>query len=118
MTMSPTQRPGGKLGFWLSLMTALGNVENMPVSVNISYIIVLKFITGVGCIMLVIVLHFCPFLCRLIIFASVQVFNIKLLLFMGLLLEIRMFRKKKKVNYLSLPMVLYIAFSPPHSHLA
>lgn len=73
MTMSPTQRPGGKLGFWLSLMTALGNVENMPVSVNISYIIVLKFITGVGCIMLVIVLHFCPFLCRLIIFASVQV---------------------------------------------
>ncbi|XP_044499300.1 uncharacterized protein LOC123220770 isoform X3 [Mangifera indica] len=34
MTMSPTQRPGGKLGFWLSLMTALGNVENMPIRIN------------------------------------------------------------------------------------
>lgn len=32
MAMSPTQRPGGVLGFWLSLMTALGNMENMTVS--------------------------------------------------------------------------------------
>ncbi|KAF6156505.1 hypothetical protein GIB67_011306 [Kingdonia uniflora] len=34
MTMSPTQRPRGVLGFWSSLMTALGNTENMPVRVN------------------------------------------------------------------------------------
>lgn len=32
MAMSPTQRPRGVLGFWSSLMTALGNTENMPVS--------------------------------------------------------------------------------------
>lgn len=32
MGMSPTQRPRGVLGFWSSLMTALGNTENMPVS--------------------------------------------------------------------------------------
>lgn len=32
MTMSPGQRPRGVLGFWSSLMTALGNTENMPVS--------------------------------------------------------------------------------------
>ena len=32
MAMSPTQRPVGVLGFWASLMTALGNTENMPVS--------------------------------------------------------------------------------------
>nr|GEV02157.1 vacuolar protein sorting-associated protein 62 [Tanacetum cinerariifolium] len=34
MAMSPTQRPVGVLGFWSSLMTALGNTENMPVRVN------------------------------------------------------------------------------------
>ncbi|KAJ0034329.1 hypothetical protein Pint_24264 [Pistacia integerrima] len=34
MTMSPTQRPRGVLGFWSSLMTALGNTENMPVRIN------------------------------------------------------------------------------------
>ncbi|KAK9053434.1 hypothetical protein SSX86_030068 [Deinandra increscens subsp. villosa] len=34
MAMSPTQRPVGVLGFWASLMTALGNTENMPVRVN------------------------------------------------------------------------------------
>ncbi|WVZ12338.1 hypothetical protein V8G54_016868 [Vigna mungo] len=30
MAMSPSQRPRGVLGFWASLMTALGNTENMP----------------------------------------------------------------------------------------
>ncbi|KAK4798434.1 hypothetical protein SAY86_030760 [Trapa natans] len=34
MTMSPGQRPRGVLGFWSSLMTALGNTENMPVKIN------------------------------------------------------------------------------------
>ncbi|XP_043709636.1 uncharacterized protein LOC122658659 isoform X2 [Telopea speciosissima] len=34
MAMSPTQRPTGVLGFWLSLMTALGNTENMAVRIN------------------------------------------------------------------------------------
>lgn len=34
MAMSPSQRPRGVLGFWASLMTALGNTENMPVRVN------------------------------------------------------------------------------------
>ncbi|KAL5700718.1 hypothetical protein ACHQM5_026131 [Ranunculus cassubicifolius] len=34
MVMSPTQRPRGVLGFWSSLMTALGNTENMPVRIN------------------------------------------------------------------------------------
>lgn len=34
MAMSPSQRPVGVLGFWSSLMTALGNTENMPVSVS------------------------------------------------------------------------------------
>ncbi|KAM7278379.1 hypothetical protein ACFE04_005513 [Oxalis oulophora] len=34
MTMSPGQRPKGMLGFWASLMTALGNTENMPVRLN------------------------------------------------------------------------------------
>ncbi|KAL1372338.1 hypothetical protein AAHE18_01G196400 [Arachis hypogaea] len=34
MTMSPSQRPRGVLGFWASLMTALGNMENMPVKIN------------------------------------------------------------------------------------
>ncbi|XP_052204938.1 uncharacterized protein LOC127809843 isoform X2 [Diospyros lotus] len=34
MTMSPTQRPVGVLGFWSSLMTALGNTENMPARIN------------------------------------------------------------------------------------
>ncbi|KAF7836893.1 putative vacuolar protein sorting-associated protein 13D [Senna tora] len=33
MAMSPSQRPRGVLGFWASLMTALGNMENMPVSI-------------------------------------------------------------------------------------
>lgn len=36
MAMSPSQRPRGVLGFWASLMTALGNTENMPVSILIS----------------------------------------------------------------------------------
>ncbi|XP_042516642.1 uncharacterized protein LOC122090931 isoform X2 [Macadamia integrifolia] len=34
MAMSPTQRPTGVLGFWLSLMTALGNTENMAIRIN------------------------------------------------------------------------------------
>ncbi|KAI3684030.1 hypothetical protein L1987_84552 [Smallanthus sonchifolius] len=34
MAMSPTQRPVGVLGFWSSLMTALGNTENMPMRLN------------------------------------------------------------------------------------
>ncbi|XP_077211040.1 calcium-dependent lipid-binding family protein isoform X2 [Tasmannia lanceolata] len=34
LSMSPTQRPRGVLGFWLSLMTALGNTEHMPVRIN------------------------------------------------------------------------------------
>ncbi|CAI9119065.1 OLC1v1020728C1 [Oldenlandia corymbosa var. corymbosa] len=34
MAMSPSQRPVGVLGFWSSLMTALGNTENMPVRMN------------------------------------------------------------------------------------
>ncbi|XP_057809782.1 uncharacterized protein LOC131024279 [Salvia miltiorrhiza] len=34
MVMSPTQRPAGVLGFWASLMTALGNTESMLVRVN------------------------------------------------------------------------------------
>ncbi|KAL8152479.1 LOW QUALITY PROTEIN: hypothetical protein V2J09_010239 [Rumex salicifolius] len=34
MTMSPTQRPKGVLGFWSSLMTALGNMENMTVRIH------------------------------------------------------------------------------------
>ncbi|WOH07393.1 hypothetical protein DCAR_0726823 [Daucus carota subsp. sativus] len=34
MAMSPTQRPVGVLGFWASLMTALGNTENMPIRLN------------------------------------------------------------------------------------
>ncbi|CAL5346801.1 unnamed protein product [Camellia sinensis] len=34
MAMLPTQRPVGVLGFWSSLMTALGNTENMPVRIN------------------------------------------------------------------------------------
>lgn len=34
MAMSPSQRPKGVLGFWSSLMTALGNTENMPVKIN------------------------------------------------------------------------------------
>ncbi|KAK9139107.1 hypothetical protein Scep_008788 [Stephania cephalantha] len=34
MAMSPTQRPRGVLGFWSSLMTSLGNTENMTVKLN------------------------------------------------------------------------------------
>ncbi|XWS14258.1 hypothetical protein CRYUN_Cryun36dG0107400 [Craigia yunnanensis] len=34
MAMSPSQRPRGVLGFWSSLMTALGNTENMTVKIN------------------------------------------------------------------------------------
>ncbi|EPS74076.1 hypothetical protein M569_00677, partial [Genlisea aurea] len=34
MAMSPSQRPVGVLGFWASLMTALGNLENMPIRIN------------------------------------------------------------------------------------
>lgn len=33
MAMSPAQRPRGVLGFWSSLMTALGNMEHMPVRI-------------------------------------------------------------------------------------
>ncbi|XP_038986983.1 uncharacterized protein LOC103722332 isoform X2 [Phoenix dactylifera] len=33
MAMSPIQRPRGVLGFWSSLMTALGNMEHMPVRI-------------------------------------------------------------------------------------
>jgi len=32
--MSPSQRPRGVLGFWSSLMTALGNTEHMPVGTS------------------------------------------------------------------------------------
>ncbi|XP_061360270.1 uncharacterized protein LOC133304277 isoform X2 [Gastrolobium bilobum] len=38
MAMSPSQRPRGVLGFWASLMTALGNMENMPVRINQRFI--------------------------------------------------------------------------------
>lgn len=34
LAMSPNQRPRGVLGFWLSLMTALGNTEHMAVRTN------------------------------------------------------------------------------------
>ncbi|XP_022721975.1 uncharacterized protein LOC111279261 isoform X3 [Durio zibethinus] len=34
MAMSPSQRPRGVLGFWSSIMTALGNTENMTVKIN------------------------------------------------------------------------------------
>lgn len=34
MAMAPIQRPVGVLGFWSSLMTALGSTENMPVRLN------------------------------------------------------------------------------------
>ncbi|XP_062107609.1 uncharacterized protein LOC133818629 [Humulus lupulus] len=34
MTMSPSQRPRGVLVFWASLMTALGNTENMQVRIT------------------------------------------------------------------------------------
>ncbi|XP_017974971.1 PREDICTED: uncharacterized protein LOC18603726 [Theobroma cacao] len=34
MAMSPSQRPRGVLGFWSSLMTALGNTENLSVKIN------------------------------------------------------------------------------------
>lgn len=34
LAMSPSQRPRGVLGFWSSLMTALGNTENMTVSLR------------------------------------------------------------------------------------
>lgn len=34
MAMSPSQRPRGVLGFWSSLMTALGNTEHMPVRIT------------------------------------------------------------------------------------
>uniref|UniRef100_A0A0E0NER2 C2 domain-containing protein n=1 Tax=Oryza rufipogon TaxID=4529 RepID=A0A0E0NER2_ORYRU len=37
MAMSPTQRPRGVLGFWSSLMTALGNMEHMPVRIAQRY---------------------------------------------------------------------------------
>lgn len=36
MAMSPAQRPRGVLGFWSSLMTALGNMEHMPVGLIFS----------------------------------------------------------------------------------
>lgn len=32
LAMSPTQRPRGALGFWASLMTALGNTDDLQVS--------------------------------------------------------------------------------------
>ncbi|WOL14400.1 hypothetical protein Cni_G23180 [Canna indica] len=37
MAMSPSQRPRGVLGFWSSLMTALGNMEHMPVRIAHRY---------------------------------------------------------------------------------
>uniref|UniRef100_A0ACD5YZI2 Uncharacterized protein n=1 Tax=Avena sativa TaxID=4498 RepID=A0ACD5YZI2_AVESA len=37
MAMAPTQRPRGVLGFWSSLMTALGNMEHMPVRIAQRY---------------------------------------------------------------------------------
>ncbi|XP_062223332.1 uncharacterized protein LOC133922148 [Phragmites australis] len=37
MAMSPSQRPRGVLGFWSSLMTALGNMEHMPVRIAQRY---------------------------------------------------------------------------------
>ncbi|CAL9040995.1 unnamed protein product [Musa banksii] len=37
MAMSPAQRPRGVLGFWSSLMTALGNMEHMPVRIPHRY---------------------------------------------------------------------------------
>lgn len=38
MAMSPTQRPRGVLGFWSSLMTALGNMEHMPVGQRFNFL--------------------------------------------------------------------------------
>lgn len=55
MAMSPSQRPRGVLGFWASLMTALGNTENMPVSFLITLYVTLigeplsKFIVLAEC---------------------------------------------------------------------
>lgn len=46
MAMSPSQRPRGVLGFWASLMTALGNTENMPVSVTILLLMSLGFMVS------------------------------------------------------------------------
>lgn len=46
MAMSPSQRPRGVLGFWASLMTALGNTENMPVSVTV--LLFLGFLISLG----------------------------------------------------------------------
>lgn len=43
MAMSPGQRPRGVLGFWASLMTALGNTENMPVSMIGCFLIQILF---------------------------------------------------------------------------
>ncbi|AQK59115.1 calcium-dependent lipid-binding family protein [Zea mays] len=37
MAMSPSQRPRGVFGFWSSLMTALGNMEHMPVRIAQRY---------------------------------------------------------------------------------
>lgn len=47
LAMSPSQRPRGVLGFWSSLMTALGNTENMTVSLRI---IVLFYRESYSCI--------------------------------------------------------------------
>lgn len=37
MAMSPSQRPRGVLGFWSSLMTALGNTEHMQIRIGQRY---------------------------------------------------------------------------------
>ncbi|KAG0489289.1 hypothetical protein HPP92_008100 [Vanilla planifolia] len=37
MAMSPSQRPRGVLGFWSSLMTALGNTEHMQIRIGQKY---------------------------------------------------------------------------------
>ncbi|CAM6102066.1 unnamed protein product [Calypogeia fissa] len=34
LAMSPTQRPRGMLGFWSTLMTSLGNTDEMPIRIN------------------------------------------------------------------------------------
>lgn len=52
MAMSPAQRPRGVLGFWSSLMTALGNMEHMPVRLLFTMILLISpqtYATSVDC---------------------------------------------------------------------
>lgn len=52
MAMSPAQRPRGVLGFWSSLMTALGNMEHMPVRLLFTMILLISpqtYATAVDC---------------------------------------------------------------------